>query len=152
MNDPVAFTSRTARFGLPYLFSGQAQKEFYINEAYALLDSLIHPLIDGTANFAPQEPAEGTCWLIGPEPEGEWIGRSGQIACFQSGSWLYAEPRDGLRVYDRAAGKDMRYQDGWQSAAEVAPPKGGKTVDAEARAAIAGLIKALVAGGILTGN
>ena len=55
-------------------------------------------------------------------------------------------------IYDEAAGQNRRYADGWQAAASVVEPSGGLTVDAEARNAVAGLVAALVAGGILPGS
>ena len=46
-------------------------------------------------------------------------------------------------------GQDVRYRAGWQRPATPAGPAGGTTVDSEARAAIADLIAALIAGGLL---
>ena len=43
----------------------------------------------------------------------------------------------------------IHYCDGWQRPETPAEPTGGATVDAEARAAIAGLLEALIAAGIL---
>jgi hypothetical protein len=35
MSDPLTFENSSPRFGLPFLYVGQAQKEFYVNEALA---------------------------------------------------------------------------------------------------------------------
>jgi len=42
MTDPITFDSTSPRFGLPLLFSGQVQKEVYLNEALSRLDGLTH--------------------------------------------------------------------------------------------------------------
>jgi hypothetical protein len=149
MPDPISFTSASARYGLPLLFAGQAQKEFFVNQALALTDALLHPAIEGEADDPPAAPEEGESWLVGAAPSGAWAERAGCLASFQAGSWVFAEPRDGLRVLDRATGQDIRYRGGWQRAATPAAPTGGATVDGEARAAIAALIEAMVSGGIL---
>lgn len=129
--------------------AGQAQKEVFVNEAHALTDALLHPAIEGEADAPPAAPAEGECWLVGTTPSGAWTDHPGELAAYQAGGWLFAAPRDGLRVLDRSTGQDIRYFDGWQRPATPAGPTGGTTVDSEARAAIADLIAALVAGGLL---
>ncbi|MCL6249812.1 DUF2793 domain-containing protein [Altererythrobacter sp. KTW20L] len=113
---------------------------------------LLHPAVLGETDAPPADAAEGDCWLVGAGATGVWAGHAGELACMQSSNWLYAAPRNGMIVYDEAAGQNRRYADGWQAAAPVAEPSGGLTVDAEARSAVAGLITALVAGGILPGS
>jgi hypothetical protein len=149
MSDPITFTSASPRYGLPLLFAGQSQKEFFVNEAHALTDALLHPAIEGEANAPPAAPVEGECWLVGAAPTGQWAGQAGRLASHQAGTWVYATPRDGLRLLDRSTGQEIRYRSGWQRPNAPAAPTGGTTVDAQARAAIAGLIAALVASGIL---
>lgn len=150
MSDPVAFDSQSPRFGLPFLFPAQAQKEFYINEAYALIDSLLHPILEGTANTPPAQPADGECWLVDAAPNDAWTGQPGAIACYQSATWLFAIPRDGMRAFDRSRDIEIFYDSGWQVPEPVTLPTGGTNVDAEARAAVSELIQALVTAGLIT--
>lgn len=150
MTTPIIFTSRTPRHGFPNLFAAQAQKEFTVNETFAILDALLHAVIEGQADAPPASAVDGQCWIVGEQPTGEWSGQAGQIACRQAGNWLYVQPTDGFSAFDRSAGAIMRYQDGWKGAPTVGAPEGGTTVDAEARKAIEQIVSALSAAGILT--
>lgn len=150
MSDPISFSSSSPRFGLPFLFSGQAQKEFFVNEAHALTDILLQPAVEGEANDPPANPADGDCWLVGDVPTGAWAGQSSKLAGNQSGNWLFVGPRNGMRIFDQSTGRYLHYVDGWQSSADVSEPMGGTTVDTEARDAIVGLIAALASAGIIT--
>lgn len=134
--------------GPQHTFPGQSQKEFYVNEAHALADALLHAACEGEASAPPPDPAEGQAWLVAPDAEGEWAGQDGKLAAFQSGAWLFAAPDDGMRLFDRATGQVLLYRGGWQRPSPPVEPAGGATVDAEARAAIAQLIAALVEAGI----
>ncbi|KPL68943.1 hypothetical protein SZ64_13035 [Erythrobacter sp. SG61-1L] len=149
MPDPISFTSTSPRFALPLLFAGQAQKEFHVNEAHVLIDALLHPAVEGEAGAPPAAPDPGECWLIGAAPSGAWAGHAGELACWSAGAWIFAPPRDGMRLLDRSTGQTMPYLGGWNRPAAPALPTGGTTVDTQARTAIAGLIAALVDAGIL---
>jgi len=150
MSDLLNFAATSARHRLPLIFPGQVQKEFFVNEAHSLIDALLHPVVLGTASSPPADAADGDCWIIGPEPEAGWANRSGMLACRQAGAWLFAAPCDGMRVFDRASGVDMRHMAGrWTGAAPVRAPDGGEVVDREARQALAELIAALTGAGLL---
>ncbi|HEX7709461.1 MAG TPA: DUF2793 domain-containing protein [Sphingomonadaceae bacterium] len=149
MPDPISFTSTTPRLCLPLLFVGQAGKEFYVNEAHARIDALLHSAIEGEANDPPASPADGACWLVGGAPTGGWAGHAGDLACSEAGTWLFVAPRDGMRLLDRSTGQLKLFRSGWIAPAGPALPAGGATVDAEARGAIGELVSALVEAGIL---
>jgi hypothetical protein len=149
MSDPIVFASASARHGLPLLFAGQSQKEFFVNEAFSLVDSLLHPAIEGESDTPPAAPGDGESWLVGEAPTGAWEDHAGTLASYQAGSWIFAAPRDGMRLLDRATGQEMLYREGWQRPETPSEPAGGSTVDAEARAAIVELIEVLIAAGIL---
>ncbi len=148
MTDPV-FESTSPRFALPLLFAGQAQKEGHVNEALSRIDALLHLAIEATQATPPATPAEGQCWIVGSGAGGSWTGKDGQIACFTGGNWLFAIPRDGMRVLDRGAEQEMRYAGGWLQPERPAAASGGTVIDSEARATIAALITALELAGIL---
>lgn len=150
MSDLLSFAATSARHSLPLIFPGQIQKEFFVNEAHALVDALLHPVALGTASAPPAGAADGDCWIIGPQPEADWTGHAGKLACRQAGTWLFATPCDGMRVFDRASGTDMRHMAGrWTSAAPVRAPEGGDVVDLEARRTLIELIATLGTAGVI---
>ena len=148
MTDPI-FETSSPRFSLPLLFAGQAQKEGHVNEALARLDALLHLVLEGQLATPPASPQDGQCWLVGSSATGAWSGKAGQIACFCSGNWLFAAPRDGMIALDRQAGQLVRFAGGWHQASRPAVPSGGTTVDSQARSAIAEVVTALTSAGIL---
>lgn len=106
-------------------------------------------MIEGEADTPPSAPVEGESWLVGDAPSGAWAAHAGKLASYQAGAWIFASPRDGMSVLDRTTGQRVHHRDGWQRPATPAEPTGGATIDAEARAAIVGLIEVLIASGIL---
>lgn len=147
MSDPISFTSTTPRLELPQLFAAQAQKEFIVNETLARLDMLLHCAVEG-ANEPPAAPAEGEAWIVGADPAGDWHGRAGALAGRQAGTWIFASPREGMRVFARDTQQIAFWKDGWQRPGAPAAPEGGTTIDAESRAAIGNLIETLRNAGI----
>ena len=130
MPDPITFDTISPRYALPLLFTGQAQKEAFVNEAHALTDALIHCAIEGTAAAPPGSPVEGTNWLVGISPTAAWAGQTGKIACRQAGNWLFVAPKDGMRLLDKSNGQERRYSAGWLAPSVPTAPSGGTTVDA----------------------
>jgi len=143
MSSSFVFNSASPRFGLPFLYPGQAQKEVWVNEAHARTDALLHCAVEGAAIEPPSEPVEGECWLVASDALGDWVGRDGSIACHEGGSWLFVTPRDGMRILDRSTGQEKRFFDTWKFPMVPLEPSGGTVVDVEARAALGELIAAL---------
>lgn len=153
MSDPVVYQSSSARFGLPFLFAAQSQREFFVNEALARIDLLLHVSIQGERSDPPSTPVEGEVWLVGPEPQGAWAGNAGRLAGYTAGDWTFVAPVPGMRVWDETAGQTVFYAGGlWTRAATPAAPVGGAVVDSEARMAIVNLIASLRAAGIFSGD
>lgn len=149
MSDPLTFDSATPRHSLPLLFPGQAQKEFYVNEAHALIDALLHCAIKGVADAPPVAPEDGACWLVGSAPTGAWADQPGKLACRQLGNWLFLPPREGLVVLNTATGQVMRFVGGgWAAPSTPALPAGGAVIDSELRTAFAALVSTLAMAGI----
>lgn len=150
MSDPITFEATSARFSIPLLFVGQAQKEDFVNEAFAILDGLLHCSIEEESNAPPTEPADGDAWLVGSSPSDAWAGHAGQLALRQLGQWLFVTPRDGMQVLNKATGQRISLIEGvWHAPEAPLPVTGGTVVDTQARAAIAAIVAALKAGGVL---
>lgn len=143
MTDPIEFSALTPRHALPLLVAGQAQREFFVNEALARIDLLLHPSVGGEAADAPGDPAVGECWLVAEAASGAWSGRDGCIAGWDGTQWTFCPPSEGMLLYDRSTGERLSYAQGWRRAGRPAEPSGGTTVDAEARMAVAALIDIL---------
>jgi hypothetical protein len=157
-------TDVTARLALPMLSAGQAQKEIYHNEALAILDAAVQPVVQSIGlDSPPPSPTEGQSWIVGETPLGAWAGRGDQLATWTGGGWRFLAPLDGMAVWNAAGGVwTYRVAGEWQDgilpvssltiAGEqvlggrqpaVVDPLGGPTVDVQARAAISAILGAL---------
>lgn len=66
-----------------------------------------------------------------------------------SGAWHFIAPQQGMLVFDQAAGQQLVFRSTWTHAVAPALPAGGAVIDTQARQAIAALIQALLAAGVL---
>lgn len=151
----------SARFALPFLIPGQAQKEAFHNEALARIDSALHACVEGPPAAAPPaSPQPGESWLVAAGATGEWSGRDDSVATWTESGWRFVDPAPGMLAWDKAAGCWRHWTgNGWSDGglpatalmiggqqvvgprlAAVPSPSGGTIIDGEARAAIAALI------------
>jgi hypothetical protein len=149
MSEPIAFPSATPAIGLPLLIAGQAQKEFFVNEALCLLDALYPRTVLASQSAPPATAAEGTCFRVTQGAAAAWAGREGDLAVMIGGDWRFVRPSEGMQVFDRAAGHWLAFFTQWESVVAPAAPSGGTVIDTEARAAIATLVQALLTLGVL---
>ena len=162
-------TEATARFALPLLVAGQAQKEIFHNEALAAIDGALHPCVEGAPLAEPPpSPFVGQVWIVSAEAGGDWAGQSDSLAVWTSGGWRFVAPVPGLLAWNKISGVWMRWTGAvWSEGTlpatalviggqqvvgprlqEVPSPSGGTIIDAEARAAIDGLIATLKSHGL----
>jgi hypothetical protein len=161
----------TARLGLPLLVAGQVQKEIYHNEALALVDLLLAPSVEAAPVASPPaSPTVGTLYRIAPAgASGAFSGQEGKLAGWSAGGWRFIAPVEGMRLTERGSGLELAYRDGaWTSgslrASEVAiggqkvvgprqaavgDPAGGSVIDVQARLAVAQMLAALRAHGLI---
>jgi hypothetical protein len=159
----------TARFALPLLEAGQAQKEMFHNEALLRIDSLLHASVIAIGVEAPPaDPAPGDCWIVGAAPGGEWAGQAHALASWTAGGWRFVAAREGMRAWAAAAREPALFRDGAWRVGEahgrlfvagrqvvgpqftaIMEPTGGSTVDEAARATIVSVLEALRAHGLI---
>ena len=160
----------TPRLALPFLSAGQAQKEFYHNEALQTLDMLVGGAVEeGPRADPPATPALGAGYIVGASPTGAWAGKSGYLAAFTSGGWRFVTPTDGISAYVKAVGAWATYRLGnWEigtlrgsqlivngqqvvggRCAAISSASGGTTIDAQARTAIDQILAALRQHGLI---
>ena len=160
----------TARWGLPLLAAGQAQKEMTVNEGLARLDLLAQADVVAVGlDTPPDAPAEGQAWIVGGAPTGRWTGQAHALAGWTAGGWRFLAPREGLAVWSAADGCFANYAAGaWRlgrlsgarleidgvqvvggQVAAISGPVGGAVTDVEARAALTAVLQALRAHGLI---
>lgn len=163
-------TETSARFALPFIQPGQAQKEVFHNEALAQIDALLHAAVEDARANPPQDPRPGQCWLVAAVAAGgAWAGAENRLAAWTSGGWRFYEPVIGAAVWDIASGVRRswlgnNWSDGEVAAARlmvagqqvvgprlpaVPSPSGGTIIDQEARAALQAVIATLMSHGLI---
>lgn len=160
----------TARWAMPMLFAGQAQKELHHNEALTLIDALLHGQVQSAdVGVPPGAPTPGQCWIVADGASGAWTGQAGAVASWSEGGWRFIAPRAGLRM-DVADRGHAFFHDGtqWRSAAiredgfylneqrvigerrdAISAPSGGGVIDVEVRSAVLDILLALRAHGLI---
>lgn len=160
----------TARFALPFILPGQAQKELFHNEALTQLDMIAQAAVEeGPLAVPPATPAIGQCWIVGPGATGDWNGHEGELAGWTAGGWRFVSAQPGMAAWNKAAGLWI-HRDGvaWregelpvarilvagqqvvgQRQAPVPSPSGGTVIDQEARAAVDQIIATLISHGLI---
>ncbi len=162
--------SSTPRLGVPLLSPGQAQKEFFHNEALQTLDTLVAAAVEEPPRASPPaSPALGVCYIVADSPTGAWAGKAQSIAAFTSGGWRFISPFEGLTVYVRSTGTYGMYRAAaWEigvlrgtnivlggqqvvgsRAAAISSASGGTTVDSQARSAIDQILAAMRQHGLI---
>jgi hypothetical protein len=104
----------TPNLKLPYIMAAQAQKHVTHNEAIRALDALVQAsVLDRHLASPPPAPSDGARYIVAAGATGAWTGKTGQIAAFQDGAWMFYPPHEGwltwvadedqLVAYDGAA-------------------------------------------------
>ena len=90
----------TPNIGLPYIDTGQSQKEVTHNEALNRLDVLVQgSVINVTTTAPPGSPTDGQAWIVAAGATGAWAGKEKQIAAW-FGGWKFLVPKEGWKVHN----------------------------------------------------
>jgi Protein of unknown function (DUF2793) len=125
------------------MLSGQAQKEFFVNQALSILDSVQTGTVIASQPAPPSDVAEGACYRVTAPAVAAWEGCEDHLAVRIGGDWHFIPPREGMRLFDAEADHSLFFRESWQSADAALTPSNGTVIDIEARAAINQLIDAL---------
>lgn len=164
-------TETTARFGLPLIQVGQAQKDVTHNAAVHGLDRLMHLCVvsRGVAD-PPTSSAVDATWIVASGATGTWEGQADALATWDGAAWRFTPPAEGTLCWIADEKILALYGDGAWNAdflpvaglkvggapmlgatpTMIPAPVGGGTVDAEARATLASLLAYLEEQGLLT--
>ncbi|MEM9780853.1 MAG: DUF2793 domain-containing protein [Pseudomonadota bacterium] len=95
--------------GLPLLDAAQAQKHVTVNEALSRLDAGVAVTADGVGIDTPPSAVDGSVYVIGDTPTGEWSDHAGEIAFGIGGGWAFITPTPGKRLTDGSDGRVYVY-------------------------------------------
>ena len=163
-------TDTSARFALPFILPGQAQKEAYHNEALSLIDAALHAAVEEEPLATPPPaPEGGQCWIVGDGATGAWAGKGDALACWTGGGWRFVAPLSGMLAWNIDLECWLHWSgEGWSDGnipasrftiggqqvvgprlPDVPSPSGGTIIDAEARDAVDALIATLKSHGLI---
>jgi len=163
-------TDTSARFALPFILPGQAQKEAYHNEAISLIDAALHASVEaGPLATPPADPSEGESWIVADGATGAWAGKADALACWTGGGWRFVSPVPGMSAWNLDLGYWLHWSgNSWSDGIlpatalsiggqqvvgprlpDVPSPSGGTVIDAEARDAVDAVIATLKSHGLI---
>lgn len=83
------------------------------------LDAVVNSAVLNIVN-TPAVTTDGTRYLVGTSPSGDFAGHADQLAVRQEGAWVFYTPAAGWVTYNLANGKTYRYNGGvWAVPATV---------------------------------
>lgn len=100
----------TARWALPEITSGQAQKEVTHNIALHMLACIVGaPIITRTSTAPPGSPVDGGLYYVPTSPTGAWSGQAGKLALFYTSAWAFITPAAGAVLHSTEDKQPLRW-------------------------------------------
>jgi hypothetical protein len=144
---------------------------FHLKDPGAILDYAVAASVEPVPTTAPPPtPAIGTLYRVAATAaSGAFTGHEGKLAGWTNGGWRFVVPVEGMRLTERGSGVELAFRSGaWTSGSlrasevvigaqkvvgprqpAVADPTGGAVIDAPARLAVAQILAALRAHGLI---
>ena len=118
--------SSTANLQMPLLAQSQAQKHVTVNEALAVLDSVIQLTLESAITATPpSNPQEGQGYVVPTGATGDWAGQDGLLAVLSNGGWRFITPQEGWKAYVKDEAKGYAFDGNrWVSDRIVTTPNG----------------------------
>ncbi|MEM8824009.1 MAG: DUF2793 domain-containing protein [Pseudomonadota bacterium] len=92
-------TETSLNLSMPYIQEGQAQKHVTHNEAVEILDAIVHLAVERMSDTPPETPSNGSRWVVGASPNGDWADQASAIAIWHgpadAGRWQFLTPNRG---------------------------------------------------------
>ena len=103
---------------LPELAAAQSQKHVTVNDALAQIDTLFNLAVtQADLTTPPGSPAELSKYIVAATATGAWAGEENNIALYINAAWVFVEPEEGWRCYDRDTNQLLTYSgSAWVSA------------------------------------
>lgn len=124
--------AESARHGLPFIASAQAQKHVTHNTALAKLDAMVQlSVLSATLTAPPGSPADGDAYVVAASATGAWAGQDGAVAVWDATSWAFYAPGNGWLAFDQDQDRVIYYTGSDWVPLPVGPDFTGKTLLAD---------------------
>ena len=89
----------TPNLDIPFILTGQAQKEMVFNDAMTKLDAIVQlTVVSKTETSPPVDPVEGERYIVPTGATGDWSGQDGNITAYYNG-WKFYNPGAGWLAF-----------------------------------------------------
>lgn len=89
----------TNNLSLALVEQAQAQKEVTVNQAISTIDAILNRGAESrSAATPPVSPAEGDLYIVAASAAGDWTGKGGNIAYFNT-IWRFITPNEGMTLW-----------------------------------------------------
>jgi hypothetical protein len=89
----------TPNLELDELVASQSQPHVPINSSLRRLDAAVQLTVLAHTNHPPVSPTDGDRYIVGTNPDGDWVGHDDEVAAYVGVAWEYLTPQTGWMAY-----------------------------------------------------